>query len=380
MNKVSEILFLLDFYPPHKWWIENVFEHLINWLLEKWYKITLVTSRFDKALRSEEKIWDLTIYRVWKWRKSFFFKWFLKAWKILEENQNISIIHSSTYTTPITASILAHIFHKKSILTVHEIFGNMWNIIKPWYTAWIYRLYEWIMLIFPHDLYHCVSLYTLNSLRIHTNIPNEKLYLIYNWVDNDFWNKEAVTKSECEERKKQHWLDESFIISYYGHAGKTKWIDLLVDAIPQLLEENPDSKLLFNIIPSKRSENIIQQIENINERLKAWNRIKIFNWFSKEELRVFVASADIIIAPSLAEWFGSVHSEASAMWKNLITSNLAAIPEVVSWNIILMSPPSAKAICESVQRLRKWDFEPITKKNFSRKKMVNEVEELYYML
>jgi hypothetical protein len=94
-------------------------------------------------------------------------------------------------------------------------------------------------------------------------------------------------------------------------------------------------------------------------------------------LRIFVACADVIIAPSLAEGFGSVHSEACAMWKNLITSNLAAIPEVVSWNVILMSPPSSKWICESIQNIRNWNFNKIPEKKFSWNTMVDKVEQLY---
>jgi hypothetical protein len=79
----------------------------------------------------------------------------------------------------------------------------------------------------------------------------------------------------------------------------------------------------------------------------------------------------------LAEWFGSVHSEACAMWKNLITSNLAAIPEVVSGNVILMSPPSAKWICESIHKIRNWNFDKIPEKKFSWNEMVYKVEQLY---
>jgi hypothetical protein len=94
-------------------------------------------------------------------------------------------------------------------------------------------------------------------------------------------------------------------------------------------------------------------------------------------LRIFVACADVIIAPSLAEWFGSVHSEACAMWKNLITSNLAAIPEVVSGNVFLMSPPSSERICESIQKIRNWNFDRIPDKKFSWSTMVDKVEQLY---
>lgn len=374
---MPDILFLLDYYSPHRWWIENVFEHLINWLLEKWYKITLITSRFQDDLEEYEKVWNLTIYRVWKWRKWFFFMWFVKACEVLRKNKNIKIIHSSSYTSAIPASILAKLFHKKSVATIHEIFGKLWRELKPRYSRWIFELFEWLMIKFPHDIYHCVSLYTLNSLRIKWWISDKKLHLIYNGVDNEFWDMKKVKKSEIDEWKNKYWWNDSYLISYYGHAWKTKWIDLLVEAIPQILKENPNSKLLFNIIPSKRSDDIVERINFISKQLKAKDRIQIFRWFSKEDLRIFVACADVIIAPSLAEWFWSVHSEACAMWKNLITSNLAAIPEVVSGNVILMSPPSTKWICESIQKFKNLNFEKIPAKSFSRDDMVNWIMMLY---
>ena len=373
----EEILFLLDYYSPHRWWIENVFDHLINWLLNKWYKITLITSRFQKKLKPYEKAWNLTIYRVWKWRKWFFFKWFVKACEVLRKNKNIKIIHSSSYTSTIPASILAKLFHKKSVATIHEIFGKLRKELKPRYSRWIFELFEWLMIKFPHDIYHCVSLYTLNSLRVKWWISDKKLHLIYNGVDNDFWDINKVKRSEIKKWKEKYWWDNAYLISYYGHAGKTKWIDLLLEAIPQILKENPDSKLLFNIIPSKRTDYIVEQIIFISKQLKAQNRIQIFRWFSKEDLRVFVACANIIIAPSLAEWFGSVHSEACAMWKNLVTSNLAAIPEVVSGNVILMSPPSAKWICDAIQKVKSWNFEKIPEKRFNWDSMVDNIESLY---
>jgi hypothetical protein len=59
---------------------------------------------------------------------------------------------------------------------------------------------------------------------------------------------------------------------------------------------------------------------------------------------------------------------------------LAAIPEVVSWNVILMSPPSNGWICNSIKKIRKWDFNNISRKNFNREVMVNEIASLYELL
>jgi hypothetical protein len=90
----------------------------------------------------------------------------MKACEVLRKDKSIKIIHSSSYTSTISASILSRIFHKKSVATIHEIFGKLWKELKPRYSRWIFELFEWLMMKFPHDIYHCVSLYTLNSLRI----------------------------------------------------------------------------------------------------------------------------------------------------------------------------------------------------------------------
>jgi len=41
-------------------------------------------------------------------------------------------------------------------------------------------------------------------------------------VDNDFWDMKKVKKSEIDEWKNKYGRNDSYLISYYGHAGKTK--------------------------------------------------------------------------------------------------------------------------------------------------------------
>ena len=48
------VLFLLDYYAPHQGGVENVFEHVIEGLLQQGYTITLITSRFDPQLAKQE--------------------------------------------------------------------------------------------------------------------------------------------------------------------------------------------------------------------------------------------------------------------------------------------------------------------------------------
>lgn len=119
---MKQLFFILDFCPPHRGGIENVFENTISRLCKKGYHITLLTSRFDPKLKKSEQQDNLTIHRIGKGRSSFFWKAFRAGAKILRNNPEIEIIHTSTYTSAIIGSVLGFLFKKKRILTVHEIF------------------------------------------------------------------------------------------------------------------------------------------------------------------------------------------------------------------------------------------------------------------
>lgn len=54
--EMNHLLFMLDFYAPHRGGIENVFENIISRLLKKGYQISLITSQFDKNLAQQESL------------------------------------------------------------------------------------------------------------------------------------------------------------------------------------------------------------------------------------------------------------------------------------------------------------------------------------
>ena len=103
---MATLLYILDYYLPHKWGVETVFEQIINRSLKEWYKVIVLTSWYDKNLKKEETIWDLQIIRAWNSRKSFVWQWFIEGRKILKNNPDIIWIHTSTYGWAIPASFL----------------------------------------------------------------------------------------------------------------------------------------------------------------------------------------------------------------------------------------------------------------------------------
>lgn len=349
---MKHLLFVLDYYLPHHGGIETVFEQVISRLLKKWYRITLLTSRFDKKLPVFEQEWNLSIYRVGTGRFSFLFVWFLKGLELLRRFPEIQNIHASTYGSAIQSSLLWKIFHKRVILTVHEVFGKLWYLYK-WVWKWFFYLsFERLLFSFPYDVYHCVSRYTMNSIRLLYWVSDKKIALVYNGVDYDFWDPNLVKQSQINERKNTYNPLKKTMCLYYGHAGKSKGLDLLLQSIPNVIREDPDFLFVFNIIDSRRKSLLISRLHDLQ---KYWYKkhIHIFYGMDKVDLRTLVACADAVVAPSLSEWFGSVHTEVVAMQKPLITTFVASIPEVVSGRVVFVPPASSESIANALLSIKK---------------------------
>jgi glycosyltransferase involved in cell wall biosynthesis len=107
--------------------------------------------------------------------------------------------------------------------------------------------------------------------------------------------------------------------------------------------------------------------------------VQLFDGWEPDELRELVACADVVIAPSLAEGFGSVHSEACAMGKPLITTQVAAIPEVVSGHIVFVQAGSSEAIIQGIQKVRTGAGERIMQKHFDWDETIEKIETLYHL-
>ncbi|MFA5747876.1 MAG: glycosyltransferase family 4 protein [Candidatus Absconditabacterales bacterium] len=391
---MKHIFFVIDYYFPHRGGLENVFENIIKRLLDKGYKISILTSRFDKKLNKNEKKGNLNIYRIGKNRWQFILFSIWKGIGILKKNKDISLIHTSTYGGAIPASLLGRLFKKKVVLTVHEIFGKLWNNYKGNFVGWRYKIFEKLIFSMPYDIYHCVSFYTMNCIRIYYGIPDRKIKMIYNGVDYDFWDIKKVENKEIQELKNKYGWENRFVVLYYGHAGKSKGIDYLIQAILKIVEKNKNILFVFNLIDSKRTEKIKNEIKYLQKNLEIKNmldkdnlkigkNIQIFNGFEKEELRKLVASCDLVIAPSLSEGFGSVHTETVAMGKPLVTTNVASLPEVVRGNVKFISPSRTDEIINAINKFKNeiennnFENEMIPKKNFSWDETVEKIIRVY---
>lgn len=166
---------------------------------------------------------------------------------------------------------------------------------------------------------------------------------------------------------------------YFGHTGISKGIDTLVEAIPEILASDQKIQLIFNFIPAQRDAFIKEKIQTFLTDLpaSARGRVKIWSGLPKEELRALVANVQGVIAPSLSEGFGSVHTETLALGTPLITTQIASLPEVVGGKALFFEVGQKDSLCEAVLKLKSGDYHSLPENYFSRDRQYQKLLKRY---
>jgi len=62
----------------------------------------------------------------------------------------------------------------------------------------------------------------MNAIRMVYGIADKKIRMIHNGVDTTFRNPDEVTSFDIKNWKNQYGWNNRFVVTYYGHAGKSK--------------------------------------------------------------------------------------------------------------------------------------------------------------
>lgn len=195
-----------------------------------------------------------------------------------------------------------------------------------------------------------------------------KIKVIYNGIESP--------------RKKAKLFSKSFItLGTVGTLNFQKGIQYLIQAMPQILQEYPKTKLLVV------GEGVYKdRLKNLAQKMKLTKSI-IFTGFIKDiedEMRHF----DIYVQPSLSESFGLAIVQAMSLGLPVVATNSGGIPEVVTTGKsgILVEAGNPKALAQAVlelirnqsqaKKMGKLAAEE-AKIKFNLKEMVKVTEEVY---
>jgi glycosyltransferase involved in cell wall biosynthesis len=355
-NKKIKIVVICEYFPPHVGGAEKLFYlHVKNLVKNKNFEFRVVTSFVDKAKTYEPLADNCFIYR---------YKWFnLFSHPIANVNDLkhhvdwADIVHTATYSCAIQSLILAKLKKKKCLLTVYEILEKRWlTIASNLFSGFIFYLFEKLLLALPFDSFHAISNHTHKKMLRY--VPKSKSLMIYPFVEN-------VIKAEINIKRQNYFL-------FFGRAGKTKGLDLLIDSIIELNKRNMifPFVLIIGKHPKGEREKIINKIKK-----HQLANVLVLNSQPKDKLKIYIQLAKAVIVPSLTEGFGYSAHEASQLVTPVIYSSDTSLNEVVSLGKPFKVKDSVSlAYLIEKSKSTKWDSK---KSNICNKNSLNQWYKLY---
>jgi glycosyltransferase involved in cell wall biosynthesis len=143
----------------------------------------------------------------------------------------------------------------------------------------------------------------------------EKIRVCWNGVDPKKYDPQNISSEERIKFRQRHGVsDDENLLFFIGRLVTVKGVDNLIRAMPSILEDFPNTKLL--VLGIGDMEN---QLRLIIDELGLKEKIILRTEFVSEEERILLyAAADIVVLPSLYEPFGIVCTEAMSMAKPVV--------------------------------------------------------------
>lgn len=150
----------------------------------------------------------------------------------------------------------------------------------------------------------------------------------------------AVSASKQEARHKLGWPLERKILVSVRRLTRRMGLDLLLDAMPEVIARFPDALLCIGGKGSLR-----EQLEAKISALHLKNHVRLLGFIPEENLPLVYRAADLNIVPTRSlEGFGLVAAEALAAGTPSLVSPVGGLPEVVSALSPLLVLPSFEPV------------------------------------
>jgi glycosyltransferase involved in cell wall biosynthesis len=145
--------------------------------------------------------------------------------------------------------------------------------------------------------------------------PPDKIRVCWNGVDPDKYDPTKISHDERMQMRRRYGVnDNETLLFFIGRLVSVKGVDNLVKAMPGVLKEFPNTKLVILGVGDMEN-NIRSLIQNYGLQGKVMLRTEFVN--EKERILHYAAS-DVVVLPSLYEPFGIVCTEGMSMAKPVV--------------------------------------------------------------
>jgi glycosyltransferase involved in cell wall biosynthesis len=236
------------------------------------------------------------------------------------------------------------------ILTVHDLLEHMYGSRHASSLRRSVHFYLTRRVLRKAARVIAVSQFTKNEIEKLLAIPDKRIEVVYNAIDERFLYGHA-TEADRELIAQRYLVNYPFIL-YAGAIRPHKNVVRIIEAFSSLKSELqkeqlfPDLKLI--IIGDDLSSH--PRLRRTVVRSCVQNDVRFLGFVPIEVLRIFYDVAKVFVFPSLYEGFGLPPLEAMAHGTPVVTSNTSSLPEVAGNAALLVNPENVFEIRRGLQR------------------------------
>ncbi len=326
-----KVLMLSWEYPPKS--VGGLAQHVYDLtiaLVQNGMDVHLIASG-EKGAPLFEQVHGVNVYRVEPYQVSApdFVTWVAqfnvamleRAFPILAESGRFQILHAHDWLVAYAARAIKHAMRLPLVVTIHATeYGRNHGLhndtqrhisdIEWWLTYEAWRVI-------------CCSRYMEGEIRHVFQLPADKVSIIPNGVDVANFK----TRSKKAKRSEYAAPDEK-IVFYVGRLVKEKGVQVLLDAVPEILAGHPKTKV---VIAGKGPH--LDSLKFQAAALGIANRVYFTGYITDDARNSLYSWSDVAVFPSLYEPFGIVALEAMAARTPVIVADCGGISEIVKHGI-----------------------------------------------
>ena len=328
-----KILMLTWEYPPRiVGGIARVVHDLSKRLIKDGHEVTVVTYRDNAGVPEYENDKGVNVYRVDNymihpnnfidWIMQLNFNLIAKATEIINKEGGFDVIHAHDWLVTYAAKSLKNAYDIPIVATIHATEAGRNSGIHDDTQRYINDT-EWLLTYEATEVI-VNSNFMKNDLQRLFGLPYDKINVIPNGINlNNFTGIERDY-----DFRRQYAMDNEKIILYVGRLVYEKGIQHLIAAMPKILSNYHDAKL---VIAGKGG--MIDELKAETSSLGLDNKVYFTGYMDSKKVQKMYKCADVAVFPSTYEPFGIVALEAMLAGVPTVVSDVGGLDEIVTHGV-----------------------------------------------
>ena len=323
-----KILMLTWEYPPRiVGGIARVVHDLSKRLIKDGHEVTVVTYK-DGDVPMYENDKGVNVYRVENymihpnnfidWIMQLNFNMISKATEIIQKEGKFDVIHAHDWLVANAAKALKNAFDIPVVSTIHATESGRNSGIHDETQRYINDT-EWLLTYESTEVI-VNSNYMKNHVQGLFGLPFDKINVIPNGINLTNFN--GIERDY--DFRRQYAMDNEKIILYVGRLVYEKGVQHLISAMPKILENYHDAKL---IIAGKGG--MLDELKSQADYMGLSDKIYFTGYLNSKQVQKMYKCADVAVFPSTYEPFGIVALEAMLAGVPTVVSDVGGLNEIV---------------------------------------------------